>query len=274
MQKRGPAKVWFENEAFWRESYAFMFPDTRIAEATHQMAKALALTAPFAKTVLDLCCGPGRCAIALAKQGLSVTGVDRTKYLLDKARGRARKEGVRVEWIQEDMKNFVRNDAYDLALSMFTSFGYFESRDEDLRVLKNIYTSLRPGGQVLIELLGKENLARIFQPSLAETAPDGAILVQRPEILDGWSRVRNTWTIIRNGNARQFTIELNLYSGQELRERLERAGFEDVRLYGNLEGEPYGPEASRLIVVGRKTGSLECNSSQRRQSPSRKPHRG
>src|SRR5205814_68357 len=116
----------------------------------------------------------------------------------------------------------------------------------------NIFTSLRPSGQVLIELLGKETLAKIFQPSLAETAPDGSILVQQPQILDGWSRLRNNWTVIRNGKARQFTIELNLYSGQELRERLEAAGFEDVKLYGNLEGDPYGPDARRLVVVGRK----------------------
>jgi hypothetical protein len=112
---------------------------------------------------------------------------------------------------------------------------------------------LRPKGHVLIELLGKENLAKIFQPSLAETAPDGAILVQQPEILDGWSRLRNTWTIVRNGKARPFIIELILYSGQELRERLESAGFEDVKLYGSLDGDPYGPDARRLIAVGRKT---------------------
>ncbi len=250
MKTRG--KEWFENESFWRETYAFMFPDTRIAEATDQVAKALALASPSGNAVLDLCCGPGRCAVALAKQGLSVTGVDRTRYLLDKARARARKEDVRVEWIQEDMRNFVRKGSYDLALSMFTSFGYFGSRNEDFLVLKNVFTSLRPKGHFLIDLLGKEKLAKIYQPSLAETAPDGSILIQQPQILDGWSRLCNRWTIVRNGKARRFTFELNLYSGQELRESLERAGFRNVRLYGNLRGEPYGPDAQRLVAIGSK----------------------
>lgn len=252
MPERSRSQDWFENEAFWREAYAFMFPETRIAEATDQMAKALALTSPSGKAVLDLCCGPGRCAVALAKQGLTVTGVDRTKFLLEKARARARKEKVRVEWVQEDMRKFVRKNSYDLVLSMFTSFGYFEERNEDSRVLKQIFTSLKPGGQVLIELLGKEILAKIYQPSLAETAADGSILIQQPQILDGWSRIRNTWTVVRNGKARKFTIELNLYSGQELRERLEAAGFDEVKLYGNLEGDPYGPDARRLVAVGKK----------------------
>jgi len=245
-------KEWFEDEAFWRETYAFMFTEARIAEATGQAAKVLALAAPSGKAVLDLCCGPGRFAIELARRGLSVTGVDRTKYLLDKARARARKEDVRVEWIQDDMRTFVRKDSFDLALSMFTSFGYLKDRNEDSLVLRNIFTSLRPGGRVLLDLMGRETLAKIFQPTSAETAPDGSILVEQPQILDGWTRLRNTWTVVRKGKARQFTIELNLYSGQELRAMLEQAGFDDVKLYGNLDGGPYGPDAQRLVAVGEK----------------------
>ncbi len=72
------AKEWFEDEAFWREFYPFMFSARRIAEADEQMAKVLALTKPAGKAVLDLCCGPGRCSIALARKGYRVTGVDRT----------------------------------------------------------------------------------------------------------------------------------------------------------------------------------------------------
>ena len=67
-------KEWFDDDAFWRELYPFMFPKERIADADEQIAKALALTKPAGKSVLDLCCGPGRCGIALAKRGFSVTG--------------------------------------------------------------------------------------------------------------------------------------------------------------------------------------------------------
>jgi 2-polyprenyl-3-methyl-5-hydroxy-6-metoxy-1,4-benzoquinol methylase len=66
-------KEWFDDDSFWRELYPFMFPEKRIAEADEQVAKALALTNPPGKSVLDLCCGPGRCSIALAKKGFSVT---------------------------------------------------------------------------------------------------------------------------------------------------------------------------------------------------------
>jgi SAM-dependent methyltransferase len=243
---------WFDNEELWRETFPFMFPEERIASADATVKKALSLCKVKGKSALDLCCGPGRCSVALSRRGFSVTGVDRTKYLLDKARARARAAKVRIEWIDADMRDFVRAESYDLALSMFTSFGYFEDREEDNRVLSNVFRSLRPQGVFLIEMMGKENLAKIFQPVSAETLPDGSMMVEQRQIIDDWSRVRIEWTIIEKSRVRKFVFHLNLYSGQELRGKMEMAGFSDVKLYGNLEADPYGPQAKRLIAVGRK----------------------
>ena len=135
-----------------REEYEF-------AATPEQVEKALVLTKPNGKVALDLCCGPGRCSIALAQTGFRITGVDRTKYLLDKARANARAAKVKIEWVQTDMRDFARTDAFNLILSMFTSFGYFDDKNEDIQVLRNIFTSLRPGGVCLIDVMGKERLA-------------------------------------------------------------------------------------------------------------------
>jgi SAM-dependent methyltransferase len=245
-------KEWFDDDSFWRELYPFMFPEKRIAEAGEHVAKALALTEPAGKSVLDLCCGPGRCSIALAKKGFRVTGVDRTAYLLNKARARAKAAHLRIEWVQKDMRDFVRSDAFALVLSIFTSFGYFDNKEEDLAVLRNMFASLQPGGACLIEVLGKERLAKIFQPTVTTVMPGGTVLVERHEIFDDWTRVRNEWLLIRNGRARSFKFHNTIYSGQELRDRMERAGFVAVKLYGNLDGDPYGPNAERLVATGRK----------------------
>jgi 2-polyprenyl-3-methyl-5-hydroxy-6-metoxy-1,4-benzoquinol methylase len=115
-------KEWFDDDSFWRELYPFMFSKKRMAEADEQVAKALALTKPPGKSALDLCCGPGRCSVSLANRGFSVTGVDRTKYLLDKARAKARAAHVKIEWVQKDMRDFVRADSFSLVISMFTSW--------------------------------------------------------------------------------------------------------------------------------------------------------
>src|SRR5215468_11920544 len=113
MKKSLRTKEWFDEDAFWRTTFPFMFPESRFNTASKTVSKVLTLTKLRRKTALDLCCGPGRCSIALAERGFSVTGVDRTKYLLDKARARARTAGVNVEWIQKDMRDFVRREAYD-----------------------------------------------------------------------------------------------------------------------------------------------------------------
>ncbi len=245
-------KEWFDNDAFWKANYNFMFGDARAAAIKEDIPKLLALAPVKGKSVLDLCCGPGFFAVPLARMGYAVTGVDRTAFLLAKARARARAAKTAVTFVKMDMRDFVRPGLFDLIINMFTSFGYFDDKNEDAAVLKNMFASLKPGGACVIDVLGKEVLAGIFLPSSAEAMPDGTMIVQRREIFDNWSRIRVTWTIISKDAVESFPFHHTLYSGMELKDRMETAGFRDVKLYGSLGGVEYDRNASRLIAVGRK----------------------
>ena len=243
---------WFEDESLWVETYPYMFSPTRFVAAEEEIDPLLRLIGVRPQSILDLCCGPGRFAVPLARRGFRVTGVDRTTFFLDKAKERAAAENVAIEWIQEDMRTFVQPSAFDLAISMFTSFGYFDDKAEDLTVLRNVHESLRPGGALVMDVVGKERLARTFQPTNSRKQPDGAVVIDRREVYDDWTRVRMEWTIIKGNAVRVFTIHHTVYSGQELKDRLAAVGFGDVRLYGSIDGAPYGREADRLIAVARK----------------------
>lgn len=243
---------WFEDDSLWIDTYPYMFSPARLAAAEAEVAPLLELVGARPRSILDLCCGPGRFAIPLARRGYQVTGVDRTAFLLDKAKERAAREGAEVEWVQEDMRTFVRPGAYDLALSMFTSFGYFDDKDEDLTVLRNVHASLRPGGALIMDVVGKEQVAGQFEAARSRKHADGSVVIDKREILDDWTRVRMEWTIIKGDDVRVYTIDHTIYSGQELKDRFTAAGFADVELYGSIDGASYGPEAGRLIVVGRK----------------------
>src|SRR5258708_7355845 len=179
---------WFEDESFWRDFYPFMFSEERVAIADEQVSQVLALAGIDAGAVLDLCCGPGRHSVALAKRGFQVTGVDRTRFLLNKARRHAKSARARVEFIRSDMRDFVRPDTYKLALSLFTSFGYFDDKGEDSLVMRNIFASLKKGGVCVIDVMGKERIAKVLQPTHATGHSDGTLLVKMHEIFDDWTR--------------------------------------------------------------------------------------
>lgn len=243
---------WFEDESFWSTFYPYMFSEGNLELAEEQVEKLLHLVDFQGGAVLDLACGPGRHSVLLAGRGYQVTGVDLTPYLLDKARRRAASAGVEVEWVQADMRRFVRPQAFDLALSMFTSFGYFEDRDDDRLVLRNLHRSLKPGGRLVIDVVGKEWLAQHFQATNSEELADGALMVQRRAIVDDWSRIQNEWILLKEGRATAFQLEHTIYSGQELKDRLLEAGFERVRLYGDLDGSDYDLAAKRLVAVAHR----------------------
>ena len=214
---------WFEDETFWEKLYPFLFTGRKLGAAEVEVDSVLRFAKLDQGDVLDLACGPGRHSVALAKRGFRVTGVDLSGFLIGKARERARAEEAAVEWVQGDMRRFVRPESFDLAISLFTSFGYFESKDDDLRVLRNIHKSLRTGGTLVMEIAGREALAHRFHPTTSKELDDGRLLVERHEIVDDWTRIRNQWIVVEDGKATTFRFEFRVYSGQELKSLLLHA---------------------------------------------------
>jgi SAM-dependent methyltransferase len=237
---------WFENEEFWKSFYPWMFRERRFQAAPEEVERVLALSGVREGAVLDVCCGPARHSLLLAQKGFRVTGVDRTKFLLKKARERA--TGVQIEFVESDARDFLRPGAFDLALSLFTSFGYFETREEDLALLRNIKTNLKKGGVFVIDVMGRECVAANASRVSWEESADGEIFVDRAEILPGWTKVRIHWLLIKGERARRFGFDLNLYSGQELSAVLEEAGFTELQIFGSLAGTPYDRSATRLVA--------------------------
>jgi SAM-dependent methyltransferase len=243
---------WFDDDVFWAMFKPSLFGEERwqlAARDAEPLAKLLQLE-PGA-LVLDLCCGPGRFSIELARRGSKVTGVDRTALYLAEARRRARQEKLDVEFVRSDMRQFVRPRAFDACINMFTSFGYFEDQADDFKVCRHVLRSLRPGGRFLIQAAGKEWLARNFQPT-DWREESGSFILEERKVAPGWTGLENRWVLIRNGKVREFRFFLRVYSGVELRDLLLRAGFAKADIYGGLSGEPYDHNSRWLVAVGRK----------------------
>jgi SAM-dependent methyltransferase len=246
------AANWFEDEGLWSNTYRFMFPASSFDQAIQHADQITDLSGFHGGALLDLCCGPGRYAVPLALRGFSVTGVDRTSFLLDKAREYAVEKGAAIEWVLEDMRRFIRAESFDLAINMFTSFGYFDDPEENMGVLRNVHASLKRQGVFIIDVAGKEILARIFEATGSKELQDDSLIVQRRQVTDDWSRMENEWLLIKDASMKTLRLRHWIYSGRELREMLEAAGFSSVTLHGDLDGSPYNQLANRLVAVARK----------------------
>lgn len=244
---------WYEDDRFWETFAPVMFTEQRWANAPIEVDRILVLLSGIypGSAILDLCCGPGRHALELKRRGFRVTGVDRTAPYLEEARRRAHEEGLAIEFVQDDMRHFSRPGAFNAALSMFTSFGYFAAPADNCQVLANIYQSLKPGGALLMEMNGKEKLARDFRPRDWEPLGDGFFLEDR-RVTNDWSWMENRWIILRGGEKLEFQISHWIYSARELKEMLAASGFSAVDIYGDLEGAPYDHTAKRLVALARK----------------------
>lgn len=248
-----PNRPWYQDDAFWDTFGPYLFTEERFEKASADCDRALALAEPAeGGRVCDLCCGPGRHSLELARRGFQVTGVDRTAAFLAQARQAGERQRLSVEWVQEDMYAFSRPGAFDLALNLYTSFGYALDAQADQRALRQIHASLRPGGALVMEMMGREILARIFRERDWHRAHDGALFLEERRLGEAWASVELRWILVKDGRVAEHDFVLPLFSGSQLAGMLREAGFERVSVYGSLLGDPYDQKAKRLVVVARR----------------------
>lgn len=240
---------WFREENFWRRFGKCMFHPKSFSAAAAEVADILACAADDVARVLDLGCGPGRHAVPLAGTGVAVTGVDLSRHLLDLGQAYAKREQVQVDWVQADMRGFHAAGRFDLIISMWTSFGYFEDPADDREVLARCHENLRPGGTLLLDVVGKEYLARNIEPVHLTELENGSLLIERPLLEDDLCRVSNEWLLIEGERVHRAQWHHNVYSGRELADLVTAAGFSKVRIQGNLRGAAYDLDAERLVLV-------------------------
>jgi SAM-dependent methyltransferase len=244
---------WHEDDEFWAALEPQLFDAARLNAALDEVAHAVNLLGLSAgASVLDLCCGPGRHSLELARRGCRVTGVDRTGLYLRGAQERAGAENLTIEFVQSDMRVFRRENSFDGAINLFSSFGYFENPDEDLQVLRNLHASLRSGARLVMQMVGKEILARAFAPKHWIEYPDGSYFLSEREVADDWSGIHNRWIVIRGAQRKVFDFTHRIYSAAELKGALRAAGFSAVDILGDLDGRPYDREAQYLVAVAAK----------------------
>jgi SAM-dependent methyltransferase len=250
-RKSGKWYVDFFRDDFYHRSWAPAERFQRAEQEADFIIEVLGL--PPNSAVLDLCCGEGRHAIALAHRGCRITGLDLSAAHLRLARQAAKVAGVKVRWHRADMRNIPWENEFDAVINMFTSFGYFGRDEEDQKVLDGVARALKPGGRFLIDTINREVIIRRWEPCAKETGPDGAVHTQQRDFdfLSGRQH-GHVVSIYPNGTRAEREIDLRLYTLTELAGMLSRAGLAVRQTWGGYDGQDYGFDSPRMIVAAEK----------------------
>lgn len=200
--------------------------------------------------VLDMACGAGRHAILLAKKGLSVTAVDLSENLLKIAKQIAEKENLNIHFIQSDIRDFKTTVRFDLILNLFTSFGYFETDEENISVLKKAYNLLEVDGYFVLDFFNSYFLQQNLVEFSEENIND-AIIHQFRKIKN--DRVTKKIVITKDGEISTFEESVRMFTKDELIDILTKIGFDIYKTFGDFLGNEFDKlNSTRLILICKK----------------------
>ena len=198
--------------------------------------------------VLDIACGPGRHAISLAKRGFEVTAVDLSTSLLHHAHTQAQKAKTPIKFLQLDMRSLDFNAEFDLAVQLFSSFGYFDTIEEDFAVIQGARRSLRDIGYYAIDLINPLVLEKTLIPKSTRVIDDGIKVTEERQIIDG--RVEKLITIPVKKEKLQYKEAVRLYSPETIETsptwKQDSCQHTGLATYAGL---PFDRERSRRMIV-------------------------
>jgi len=188
--------------------------------------------------ILDACCGQGRHSLELARRGFkNVEGLDRSHYLIQKAKTTAKKEGLNVKFREGDVRKLPHPpDTFDSVMILGNSFGYFESIQDDLLVLKELFKVLKPWGKLLIDVSDGDYMRKHYQPRSWEWIDKKHFVCRERSLsLDNQCLIsREVITHVEKGViADQFYAE-RLYTKDGLTKLLKNVGYNDITFHGEI----------------------------------------
>lgn len=248
------SREWFE-DWFNHPLYLQVYSHRDTAEAALCVDTILNITgfdnSPSGVSVLDIACGAGRHAFAFARKGFQVTANDLSSFLLDTANDTACKEGLCIEFSGCDMRSISLGRRFDLVVQLFSSFGYFETDEEDRQVIRNVAAMLRSGGWYVLDLINPAWLRDHFVRENEKRAGE-LVITEKRNLSD--SRVVKTITIRdHTGHELSFSESVRLFSPEEITSLLQQEGFVVERLAGDYRGGDFDAGTSpRMLLFARR----------------------
>lgn len=214
-------------------------------------------------TILDCMCGTGRVALALARAGCQVDGVDSSPGMLRMARRKLIQEPSevrrRVRLIKGDLRSAPLSPGHDAAIIAVNSYGLMPSRNDRVRALRQIRHALGPMGKLFLALDTVSSYRRVREgiPFLVTVRPvqgEGVYVHVMTESGGQTDRVRTTslhLLLSRPGGSTRAVVSqtvTTVLSPSQVRDECREAGLWPAAVIGDYDGRSYSPAGGRFIL--------------------------
>lgn len=214
------------------------------AEAAHLLTL---LSPPPGVPLLDVGCGHGRYALALAALGRRVVGLDASRALLELANHHAAAAPAPPRWVRGDMRRLPFTATFGSAL-LLDSFGFFDQDEDNALVLREVRRVLLPRGRLVIAVANATPILAGFRPRDVERS--GTVVVEVERTLQRHpTQVIERLTVREAGGAERYERRQRLYSGPELRAILDAAAFVVQAVFADYVGGGFDEAASAKVVI-------------------------
>ncbi|MBU2915908.1 class I SAM-dependent methyltransferase [Reichenbachiella agariperforans] len=248
MEKQAQKKEWFD-EWFDTIYYHILYKNRDYTEAGRFLDNLITYFDLSANAkILDLACGKGRHSIYLNEKGFDVTGVDLSEQNITFAKT---KENNTLHFDIHDMRDIYRPETFDYVFNLFTSFGYFDSIDENLDVIRATVASLKPGGKLLIDFLNPYVVVNHLVEAEDKTIDNIHFKISR-EYTDDQYIVKNI-SVDDHGQHFDYMEKVKAIRRTDFLNYFDANGLKVLDLFGDYSLAPYEKEKSdRLIFVIQK----------------------
>jgi SAM-dependent methyltransferase len=240
-------KKWFQN---WFNSpyYHILYHQRNDAEAEHFIDNLCSYLRPNNDArLLDIACGRGRHAIYLQKKGYDVTGIDLSVANIQFAR---QFENAKLHFYVHDMRHLFYINYFDIALNLFTSFGYFETDKEHVNALKTFRKSLKNDGLMVLDYFNSEKILNNL--TKREIKIIDGIEFHIKKKIEGDKIIKAIEFEHRNKQY-AFKEEVKAYSTSDFERFFKASGFEIVNCFGDYSLNTFNFKTSdRIIFICKK----------------------
>lgn len=242
------AKEWFES---WFDSkyYHTLYKSRDHSEAEEFIDNLLTFLSPTPNSqFIDIACGKGRHSQFINQKGFKVVGFDLSEQSILEAR---KKTKIGLEFYTHDMRQIFRTNYFDYGFNLFTSFGYFKSKRDELNALKSSAQNLKLGGTLVIDFLNREKVTNNLIPFESKTI-DGITFNLKKEIKD--NQVIKTISFKDEGINYSFQEAVKLLSLNDFTSYLKEVDLKITHTFGNYNLDEFNKNSDRLIIIAKKIG--------------------